>query len=334
MKKLYNILAAVLLTISVFAQSPEKMSYQAVVRNDKGVLVQNSPIGLRISILQGSTTGTEIYKEIFNPNPLTNANGLVSIEIGGGIKVSRETFSAINWSNGPYFVKTETDPLGGTDYSITGVSQLLSVPYALYTTTADSAKNSNLLEGKPGSYYTSAPNLTGTINNSRFSAFQNLFDKGYFDNNSGSDILLRAQADTRYLERSIQTADPVITSYSLTTGSTTPVTINSISITVPAAGKIFVSFNGFLELSANGYLYVKGQIMTTAGIPSATSGGGIAARATVTTTWTTFPMSTSATFSVAAAGTYIFYYRAQHYTADSPTCTFHSGNMTAIYTQD
>jgi hypothetical protein len=88
---------------------------------------------MRISILQTTPSGTAVYVE--TQTPTTNANGLVSIEIGGGTVVVGN-FSTINWANGPYFVKTETDPTGGTNYSITGTSQLLSVPYALYAATA------------------------------------------------------------------------------------------------------------------------------------------------------------------------------------------------------
>jgi hypothetical protein len=63
---------------------------------------------------------------------------LVSIEIGTGTIVSG-TFASIDWANGPYFIKIETDPAGGTTYTITGTSQLLSVPYALYAANAGTA---------------------------------------------------------------------------------------------------------------------------------------------------------------------------------------------------
>ena len=131
MKKLFTILIAVLLTATLFAQSPDKMSYQAVIRNSSDALVTNTQIGMQISILQGSASGTAVYTEV--QTPTTNANGLLSIEIGGGAG-----FSTIDWANGPYFIKTETDPTGGTTYSITGTSQLLSVPFALYAKTAES----------------------------------------------------------------------------------------------------------------------------------------------------------------------------------------------------
>lgn len=134
MKKIISICAALLMTASVFAQAPEKMSYQAVVRDGSNTLVMSSAVGMQISILQGSLSGTAVYVE--TQTPTSNANGLVSIEIGAGTIVSGG-FTAIDWANGPYFIKTETDPTGGTNYTITGISQLSSVPYALHAKTAE-----------------------------------------------------------------------------------------------------------------------------------------------------------------------------------------------------
>ena len=135
MKKLYTLLAAAMITATTFAQAPNKMSYQAVVRDALDVLVTNQAVGMQVSILQGSFTGTPVYVETHSPS--TNINGLVSIEIGSGTVVSG-AFNSIDWGNGPYFIKTETDPTGGTSYTITGTSQLLSVPYALRANIADS----------------------------------------------------------------------------------------------------------------------------------------------------------------------------------------------------
>jgi len=120
----------------VSAQAPDKMSYQAVIRDASDQLVTNQEVGLRVSILQNSIDGTLVYQEIYNPNPETNNNGLLTIEIGAGVPLTG-TFSEIDWSDGPYFLKTETDPSGGNDYTITGTSQLLSVPYALHSGTAE-----------------------------------------------------------------------------------------------------------------------------------------------------------------------------------------------------
>ena len=114
---------------TVFAQAPQKMSYQAVIRNTSGNLIVDTPVGIKIAILQGSTSGTEVFSETHNPT--TSSNGLASIEIGAGSPITG-TFATINWGLGPFFIKTETDPTGGTNYTISGTSQLLSVPYALY----------------------------------------------------------------------------------------------------------------------------------------------------------------------------------------------------------
>ena len=93
-------------------------------------------MGIKISILQGSSNGSAVYTETHAPQ--TNANGLATLEIGGGSLLSGN-FANINWANGPFFVKTETDPNGGNNYTITNTSQLLSVPYALYSSSANTA---------------------------------------------------------------------------------------------------------------------------------------------------------------------------------------------------
>jgi uncharacterized protein (TIGR02145 family) len=132
MKRLFAIITAVLLTAPVFAQVPQKMSYQAVIRDALNHLV-TTQVGMQISILKDNPTGTSVYVE--TQTPTTNINGLVTIEIGGGTLVSGN-FSTINWANGTYYIKTETDPTGGTNYTISGTSQILSVPYALHAKTA------------------------------------------------------------------------------------------------------------------------------------------------------------------------------------------------------
>ncbi|AUC81948.1 MopE-related protein [Lacinutrix sp. Bg11-31] len=132
MKKIYTFIAAVLLAATSFSQAPEKMSYQAVVRNSGDNLVVSQTLGVQISILKNTATGTAVYVE--TQTPTTNVNGLVTLEIGTGI--TSDDFTAIDWSTGPYFIKTETDPTGGVNYTITGTSQLMSVPYALQAKTA------------------------------------------------------------------------------------------------------------------------------------------------------------------------------------------------------
>ena len=124
------LLILLLLSENIWAQAPQKMTYQAVIRNSSNALILSSPIGIKVSVLQGSANGTVTYSETQMQN--TNINGLVSLEIGMGTPVIG-TFSNINWANGPYFIQTEVDPSGGSNYSVLGVTELISVPYALYS---------------------------------------------------------------------------------------------------------------------------------------------------------------------------------------------------------
>ncbi|MFN5912219.1 MAG: hypothetical protein ACK45H_12845 [Bacteroidota bacterium] len=119
-----------------FSQAPQKMTYQAVVRNASNALIANSNVGIQISILQGTANGTAVFVE--QHAALTNANGLATIEIGNGNAISG-SMAGINWANGPYFIKSEIDPSGNTAYSLTATSQLLSVPYALYAENSGSS---------------------------------------------------------------------------------------------------------------------------------------------------------------------------------------------------
>ena len=130
MKKIYRLIAAILLTVSVNAQAPDQMTYQAVVRNASNSLVTNTPVGIQISILKGSESGEVVYIE--TQQPTTNTNGLISIVIGTPPNTDLGPgLSQVNWGNDSYFIKTEIDPTGGSSYAITGTSQLLSVPYTI-----------------------------------------------------------------------------------------------------------------------------------------------------------------------------------------------------------
>jgi hypothetical protein len=127
------------------AQAPQRLSYQSVVRDDIGQLVVSQPVGMRLSVLQGSDTGPAAYVETHATT--TNANALVTLEIGGGAVVSG-SMEDIDWAGGPWFLRTEIDPDGGTSYSITGSSQLLSVPYALFAANSEAGPQGP--QGPPG----------------------------------------------------------------------------------------------------------------------------------------------------------------------------------------
>ena len=144
MKKVKYSLIVLLCCISTYiiqAQKPNNLSYQAVLRNVNNTLMINIKVGMRISIIKGSEFGPSVYVE--TQNVKTNMNGLVSLQIGAGDFIYGN-YRTIDWSEGPYFLKTEIDPFGGTDYTIISVQQILSVPFSMY---ADHAKFADTIIG-------------------------------------------------------------------------------------------------------------------------------------------------------------------------------------------
>ena len=125
-----------LMTSFVIAQIPQAFKYQAVARNISGNLIQNQVVAFRITLLQGGPSGTLVYQERHTTN--TNNYGLANLDIGNGT-VLAGTFGLIDWSAGSMFIKVEFDPLGGTTYQDMGTTQLLSVPYSLYSGTSGDA---------------------------------------------------------------------------------------------------------------------------------------------------------------------------------------------------
>ena len=149
MKKFTVLIVMLLLCVgNLFAQMPEKFNYQAVVRNASNALVANAPVGVRVSILEGGADGNVAYVE--KHTATTNVNGLLTIEIGGGL-VLQGSFASIKWDLGQLFLKTEIDPAGADNYTIISTQQLLSVPYALFAKEAGNgfSGNYNDLTNKP-----------------------------------------------------------------------------------------------------------------------------------------------------------------------------------------
>lgn len=168
MKLTLSILLFVTVTLNVFAQAPEKMSYQAIIRSQTNSLVKNSNISLKVIVRQGAAAGTTTYEETHLVK--TNNNGLVSLEIGTG-RIVIGNFSAIAWEKGPFYIETQVDITGGTNYSIIGITQLLSVPYALHAKTAERLVGTNSTTATTSSKaviipFTSSRSIVGSdINN-------------------------------------------------------------------------------------------------------------------------------------------------------------------------
>ena len=125
-----SIILLATVSIAAFAQAPQGINYQAVIRDNGGNIVSNQPVGVRITILKDLPP--VVYIE--NHSVTTNDRGLINLVIGQGTSING-VFSLIDWSDGPYYAQLEADVTGGTNYEMFGSQQLMSVPYALYAET-------------------------------------------------------------------------------------------------------------------------------------------------------------------------------------------------------
>jgi hypothetical protein len=146
-----NLILALLFGISLLnsAQAPNMFNYQASIRDGAGLLLSSQEISMRVSLLQGSTHGTQVYTE--KHNVTTSEHGIINIIIGTGN--SSDNFESIGWKDGPFFLKVEIDLQGGVNFTELGITQLLSVPYALYAEQAGTVAETNWKRSGNNLYY-------------------------------------------------------------------------------------------------------------------------------------------------------------------------------------
>ena len=153
MKKIVTVTTFLFLCVFMNAQVPQGINYQAVARTADGVIIPTQNIGVRFSILDVSVTGAVLYSETHTV--ITNSYGLFTLAIGKGTPVT-STFPSINWASGTdKFLKVEIAPAGGSNYQLQGTTQLLSVPYALYS------EKTRLLAGNNTINITNGNTITG-----------------------------------------------------------------------------------------------------------------------------------------------------------------------------
>jgi len=134
MKRPFLIFVSLILSLILLSQVPQAFKYQAIARDIEGSVLVNQSISFQISILEGNETGVSVYTEIHTA--ITNDYGLVSLEIGNGTNGIGD-FANIDWGSNTFFLKIEMDESGGSNFHQMGVSQMLSVPYALHSKTSD-----------------------------------------------------------------------------------------------------------------------------------------------------------------------------------------------------
>ncbi len=130
MKRLILLIIAVLIVQAAHTQVPDKFNYQAVVRNDMSEILSEQDVQFKLSILANDATGQPVYSETHNVT--TSPLGIVNLIIGtGSSRIG--ILGAIDWGVSDYFLKVELDPTGGASYRDMGTSQLISVPYAMFS---------------------------------------------------------------------------------------------------------------------------------------------------------------------------------------------------------
>ena len=129
-KNALSFLIAIITTMGIFAQTPEAFKYQAVVRDNSGDIIAGQLVSVRVSIIQDDISGILVYSETHSCT--TNQFGIIVLEIGNGT-IETGVFDDINWGTTTHFLKLELDETGGTNWQFMGISQLLSVPYTLNT---------------------------------------------------------------------------------------------------------------------------------------------------------------------------------------------------------
>ena len=139
-----------ILSFCAFAQAPQGFTYQAVATDNNGLELVEQNVSVRVSILSESSTGVEQWIETHSTT--TDGFGLFTITIGEGTSTGngvQSSFSDIDWGGSEHHLKIEMDVDGGSDYQLLGISQLMSVPYALYAESSG-AVGPEGPEGPPG----------------------------------------------------------------------------------------------------------------------------------------------------------------------------------------
>lgn len=187
MWKILNLLFILICSVSTFAQVPEKINYQAVLRDTQGNVMANVPVDLTVSIVQDSVNGMVVYSESHQAQ--TNGSGLVNLQIGDGTVLSG-SFAETNWAAGTFFIRLESESLAKNRTNLLGTTQLLSVPYALH---AKGATNIDDADADPENelQVISISNDTIFLSNGGFAVFPGGYNPGdmrYWDG-SGWNII-------------------------------------------------------------------------------------------------------------------------------------------------
>jgi len=280
MKKIIFTTVFSIVIIVVLAQGdkvPQAFAYQSVVLDKAGLAVSEKPVLVRISLLDGPS-GPIVFSE--EHNVTTSLEGVIGLAIGKGTVVSGE-FGSVNWNGGNVYVKTEYDFKDGKGYSLSGISQLLSVPFALSAGNGSQwntlMSDPNLLgikysDGKTGTYEFSNGDPTPggvtvglRIRNSKdvggSRAFLNLETNGVTPSNNRASLQLKNPFMTYSLD--LSDSSLYFIKYKTTASG---ISGGSIYIYDPKNGHVF---NGMVRSTNGGFKFPDGSVQLTASTDNA-----------------------------------------------------------------
>lgn len=262
MKKIVHLLVILISGIS-FAQVPQGISYQAIALNGSGNPVTNSNVGIRLSVLDNSATGTVLYTE--TQSKTTNAQGLFNLVIGQGTP-TLGVFASLNWKSNFKFLKVEMDAAGGTNYALVGTTQLLTVPYAMAAESLVLSPGEGLTLTSPnGTPYTLSVNDSGQLSLPTSEAASTMpstiYLYGTFNGFNASTALLFGNFGTYSMSGSVNflagykylTAGTEIKFLAQNNSSSPVYGIDPINNVVQNASAYTIPGNGFYYININRY---------------------------------------------------------------------------------
>ena len=187
------------------------LNFQGVARTTNNIIIASQDISLRLSILQGTSTGVPEYIEIRKVK--TNAQGLFTVVIGDtGTLSTIGKFIDINWNLNPKFLKIELDPAAGSNFITMGTTQFQYVAYAKFANTVPAENISGIV-----------PVARGGTGSSSLTSFKSTLALDNVNNTPDSTKPISKLTQTA-LDRKLNIADS-------TSGYVTPTKLASYNLT-------------------------------------------------------------------------------------------------------
>ncbi|MEQ1734665.1 MAG: hypothetical protein ABL940_13395, partial [Bacteroidia bacterium] len=186
---IYALLLAFTTINFTYAQVPDSINYQAVIRNANGTLIASgTPVVFKFTVTVGNpTTGT--YSEEHTNYSITNTYGLANLKIGKGNNIiTGSVLSALPWKDGNANLLVEIKISPSTTYTTVSTTSLVTVPYAFYS---DKAKAADVATTANFATNSGTANVANDVTNLNFNASTNTLTVGNHTQNIPIPVIKR-----------------------------------------------------------------------------------------------------------------------------------------------